>query len=92
MFLKLFRFSSLNIADPTYLCDLQQKFFLNKTSVYFLINVYNFTYFSMKKILITGSGGVLGNSFKDKIFIKQNKNTLLYLNSKKCDLRNYTKH
>ena len=46
----------------------------------------------MKKILITGSGGVLGNSFKDKIFIKQNKKyTFVFSNSKKCDLRNYTK-
>ncbi len=46
----------------------------------------------MKKILITGSGGVLGNSFKDKLFIKKNKEYLfIFTNSKKCDLRNYTK-
>ena len=46
----------------------------------------------MKKILITGSGGVLGTLFKDKIFIKQNKKyTFVFSNSKKCDLRNYTK-
>ncbi len=46
----------------------------------------------MKKILITGSGGVLGNSFKDKLFIKKNKEyNFIFSNSKKCDLRDYTK-
>jgi GDP-L-fucose synthase len=46
----------------------------------------------MKKILITGSGGVLGNSFKQNEFLKKNnKFKFVFSNSKICDLRNYKK-
>jgi len=46
----------------------------------------------MKKILITGSRGVLGNSFRDKIFLKENNEyDFIFSNSKICDLRDYKK-
>ena len=47
----------------------------------------------MKKIIIFGSGGVLGFSFRDKIFIKKysNKFKFIFLTSKNVDLRNQKK-
>jgi GDP-L-fucose synthase len=45
----------------------------------------------MKKILITGSGGVLGSSFKDEKFKKKHIFKLIFSNSKICDLRDFKK-
>ena len=47
----------------------------------------------MKKIIITGSNGVLGQAFKEKIFVKKNKKKykFVYLNSSICDLRDSKK-
>lgn len=47
----------------------------------------------MKKIIIFGSGGVLGFSFRDKIFIKKysNKFKFIFSTSKNVDLRNQKK-
>ena len=47
----------------------------------------------MKKIIITGSNGVLGQAFKEKIFVKKNKKKYKFvnLNSSICDLRDSKK-
>ena len=46
-----------------------------------------------KKILVTGSRGVLGSSFKKKSFINRLKKKYIFYfsDSSKCDLRNYNK-
>jgi len=46
-----------------------------------------------KKILLTGSRGVLGSSFKKKKFLKKlnKKYSFIFSDSTKCDLRNYNK-
>ena len=45
-----------------------------------------------KKIVVTGSSGVLGSSFKKKTFLKKNKNyKFIFLNSKNVDLRSQKK-
>jgi len=44
------------------------------------------------KVIITGSSGVLGSSFKNREFLKKNKKyNFIFLNSKNLDLRNLNK-